>query len=491
VEQLKPFWLMQILAISPFILLKQHIPMKKLFTITFLLLLAAFSDAQDITGPWNGTLDIQGTQLRIVFHIEKSGSGYTATMDSPDQGAYGIPVTSTEMLTSNTLRIIADKLRMEYTGTVISDSLINGTFKQAGMSLPLNLSRKEIPARVVVRKQDPKQPFPYRSEEVTFENQTEHFTLAGTITIPAKPGRYPAVVLVSGSGSQNRNEEIFNHRPFLVLSDYLTRNGIVVLRYDDRGTGASKGDAEEATSPMLAGDAMAAVNLLKAHPSVDPKRIGIIGHSEGGMIAPMVANQSDAVAFIVLLAGPGIPGDELLLLQSELISRAGGEKEEEISKALALNRSLYNLIISEKDTNVLSTGIKSLLSDYLKENPEALKTSGMTENDFMDVQMKSMMLPWIRYFISYHPENELEKVKCPVLALNGARDLQVPARENLQGIEKALKEGGNTHYTLKKYPRLNHLFQTCKTGHPGEYGKIGQTFSPKVMRDIVRWISSL
>ncbi len=465
--------------------------MKKCFLLLLLATMSVSLWSQNITGTWNGMLDVRGAQLRLVFHIQKTDTGYTATMDSPDQGAKGIEVNSVDFSAPPKIGLNINKLRIEYIGKVLSDTLIEGVFKQAGMELPMNLVRHELATRPVVRKQDPKKPYPYRSEEVTFENSEAGITLAGTITIPNKPGKYPAVVLVTGSGPQNRDEELMGHRPFLVLSDYLTRKGIVVLRYDDRGVGSSTGNAELATTSDLAGDAIAAVDFLKAHPSADPEHIGIIGHSEGGMIAPMVANLNPDVKFIVLLAGPGVPCDQLLVKQMELIYRAGGAKEEEIEKQATLSREIFRLIKTEKDTARLRVMMTEYIASQASRLTKEMKEAGVTEKEFVEIQVSTFMSPWMLYFINYDPSIELSRVKCPVLALNGTKDLQVSAPENLQGITNALEKGGNQHATLKQYPKHNHMFQKCKTGHPDEYGTIRQTISPKVMKDLAKWINKL
>lgn len=465
--------------------------MKKCF---LLLLLATFSAslwAQDITGTWNGVLVMGGAQLRIVFHIVKTDSGYTATMDSPDQGAKGIEVTSVEYQNASVLKLNVKPLRLEYSGQVNSDSLIKGTFRQAGMELPMDLVRREIPPKAVVRKQDPKKPYPYREEEVKFHNPDADIYLAGTITIPNGEGPFPAVVLVSGSGSQDRNEELLGHRPFLVLSDYLTRKGIMVLRYDDRGVGGSGGNAENATTADLAGDALAAVNFLMSYPGADKDRIGVMGHSEGGMIAPMVANRNPAVKFIVLLAGPGVPCNELLLKQMELIGRVGGANEDEIEQSLDFSIEMFRLIKQEKDSAQLRVQLLQYLWNNTHKVGKEITEAGMTEKDFVEAQLATFMSPWMLYFLNYDPAVELSQVKCHVLAVNGSLDLQVSAPENLEGIRKALQKGGNQHFTIKTYPKHNHLFQQCKTGHPDEYASIKQTFSPKVMKDLAKWIKKL
>ena len=284
------------------------------FSILLISLLTSISlTAQDITGQWNGALKIQGTQLRLVFNVTKTDNGVSSTMDSPDQGAKGIPTTTTSFKNS-ILKITIASAKIEYEGTLGQDNIVVGTFKQGGQSFPMNLSKEVIEKEKLVRPQEPIKPYPYYSEDITFENKKAGINLAGTLTLPTKDGVFPVVILISGSGPQNRDEELLGHKPFLVLSDFLTKNGIAVLRYDDRGTAFSKGDFKTATSADFATDVESAIFYLKTRKEINKKKVGLIGHSEGGLIAPMVASKSKDVSFIVLLAGTGIQGDQILLL---------------------------------------------------------------------------------------------------------------------------------------------------------------------------------
>lgn len=463
----------------------------KIQIIAFILgiLAATLALGQDITGQWNGILKVQGTQLRIVFNINKAENGYSSTMDSPDQHATGIPVTSTSF-ENQTVKLAVANLQVEYDGILGKDNVITGTFKQAGMSFPMNLSREEIKAEKPVRPQEPKKPYPYREEEVSFENAKADIRLAGTLTLPSKEGNFPAVVLITGSGPQNRDEELLGHKPFLVIADFLTRNGIAVLRFDDRGTAASKGDFKTATSLDFASDVEAGIAFLQTRKEINKKKIGLIGHSEGGIIAPMVASNSKDVAFIVLLAGTGIPGDQLLLLQEELIGKASGLSENELQKAKTINSGAFEIVTKSTSLEQLKTDLTNYIKRSLKDNPDAKKPEGMSDNDFVKLQVNQIASPWMQYFIKYDPAEALEKVKCPVLALNGEKDLQVPPKENLEAIKKALAKGGNKRVTAIKLPGLNHLFQECETGSPAEYAKIEQTFSPKALSEILKWIQA-
>ena len=352
----------------------------------------------------------------------------------------------------------------------------------------MNLTKEQIAKEVVKRPQEPTKPYPYYSEEVTFTNSQANITLAGTLTLPKKEGIFPAVILITGSGPQNRDEEIMGHKPFLVLSDYLTRQGIAVLRYDDRGVAQSKGDFKTGTTVDFATDAESAVAYLKGRKEIIQNKIGLVGHSEGGIIAPMVASRNKGVNFIVLLAGTGMRGDKILLLQQELIGRAAGKPETEITKTREANTRAFELVLKSKTTEALTTDLTGLLTEILKDNPDSGKPSGMSNADYIALQVKQITAPWMQYFIKYDPVGALEKVKCPVLAIDGEKDLQVPGKENLLAIEKAVKKGGNQQVTTKLFPNMNHLFQECKTGSPAEYSQIEQTFSPIAMEVVAKWI---
>ncbi|WP_310554532.1 alpha/beta fold hydrolase [Flavobacterium sp.] len=461
--------------------------MKK--TILLIIVLTTASTfAQDISGKWYGILKIPGMQLNITFNINKSENGYTSTMDSPDQKAFGIPTTSTSFENS-ILKIAIANARIEFEGILAKDSTINGNFKQAGQSIPLLLSKEKVQKEKIVRPQVPTKPYPYISEDITFENKQAGITLAGTLTLPKKEGKFPVVVLISGSSPQNRDEEILGHKPFLVLSDHLTRNGIAVLRYDDRGTGESKGDFKTGTSLDFSTDAQAAVNYLKTRTEINQNQIGLIGHSEGGLIAPMLAAKSKEIAFIVLLAGPGIAGDQILLLQQELIAKASGVPDTEIQKTKNANIDIFKIVKKSKKLEQLKTDLSIHLKQSLKENLTSVKPAGMSDDDFIKIQLNQIATPWMQYFIKYDPTQALQKVKCPVLALNGEKDLQVPSKENLVAIKNILTKSGNKKITTIEIPNLNHLFQECKTGSPNEYGSIEQTFSPIALQEISKWIA--
>ena len=458
--------------------------------ITLILLVSLFSltiFGQDITGQWNGALKVQGTQLRLVFNVTKTDNVLSSTMDSPDQGAKGIPTTRTSFENS-ILKITIENAKIEYEGTLGKDNIIIGTFKQGGQSFPMNLSKEIIEKEKLVRPQEPTKPYPYYSEDITFENKIAGISLAGTLTLPKKDGVFPVVILVSGSGPQNRDEELLGHKPFLILSDYLTKNGIAVLRYDDRGVGQSKGDFKTTTSADFATDVESAISYLKTRKEINKKKIGLIGHSEGGLIAPMVASKSKDVTLIVLMAGTGIQGDQILLLQQKLIGKASGISDEDLQKNEIENRKVFDIVNKSNNLEQLNNDLTTYIKQSLKDNPTEEKPAGMSDDDFVKLQVKQIANPWMQYFIKYNPAPALEKVKCPVLAINGEKDLQVPPKENLEAIKKALTKGGNKKVTTKEFPNLNHLFQECKTGSPDEYATIEQTISPNVLDEITKWI---
>ena len=454
-------------------------------TLIFSISLTAFG--QDIAGQWNGLLNIPGSPLRLAINITKTDTGFASTLDSPDQGAFGIPVDTTSF-ENTTLKIIVVNLGIQYKGEFANDSF-EGTFLQGGMALPLELSRNKIEKTTVNRPQEPKKPYPYDAEDVSFHNEEANITLAGTLTLPKKEGKYPAVVLISGSGPQDRNEEIVGHKPFLVISDYFTRNGIAVLRFDDRGVGKSTGDFTKATSLDFATDVKSAVAFLKTRKEIDATKIGLVGHSEGGVIAPMVAAESKDIDFIVLLAGTGIPGDRLLSLQGRLIEKASGASETKINNSSAIRDKMIAMTIVSKDIKLLKDDLRAYLNEEIQNAAsKALIPQGLSEEQFINMQIEFMATPWMVYFLRHDPAIVLEKVDCAVLAVIGEKDLQVPPKENLMAIENALKKGGNKNLTTVEFPNLNHLFQECKTGAPQEYGTIEQTFSPVALEDISNWI---
>jgi len=443
-------------------------------------------------GLWQGKLKVSpAVQLTIVLHIDKKDDGsLSATMDSPDQSAYGIKIDQISFV-GDSLQFTIAVIGGKYSAVYNKDSMMfSGSWSQGAYSFPLNFKKTEK-VEEVKRPQLPTKPYPYNDEEVLFENKIDNIKLGGSFTYPKEGKNFPAVVLITGSGWEDRDETIFNHKPFLVIADYLTRNGFAVLRFDDRGGGASTGDATKATTLDFVNDVSSAVEYLKTRKEVNQNKIGLIGHSEGGMIAPMVAVRRSDIAFIILLAGPGLTGEEILLLQSELISKAEGVPTEEIEKNLKLSKSIYAELRNSKDSEEANERVKKLLEAYIQNLSEKEKNELGDTKAFIERQGKAVSSPWFRYFLTSDPIPVLEKVKCPVLALNGEKDLQVPPKEDLAAIEKALKKGKNKKFKTLLLPGLNHLFQTAETGSPNEYGKIEETFSPTALKAISDWLKEI
>lgn len=433
---------------------------------------------QDIDGTWQGTLNTGAGTLTIVAHLTSTKDGLTATMDSPDQGAFGLPV-SQAARNGQTLTLEMKALGARFVGTISKElSMIEGTFTQGGGSLPLVLKRgaaatvAPAPPR---RPQNPVKPYPYGEEDVTYANPSAGIRLAATLTIPQGKGPFPAVALITGSGPQDRDEALMGHKPFLVLADYLTRRGIAVLRTDDRGTAKSGGVFATATTADFATDTEAAVAYLKTRPEVDTHKIGLIGHSEGGVIAPMVAARNKDVAFIVMMAGSGVPGDQIIVAQVVAGDEAAGMGHDQAIQAGQIEHKILDLVEQEKDETALNQKLRDILGPAL---PAAQ----------FDIVYKQLTSPWYRYFLAYDPAPALRKVSCPVLAINGSKDTQVPSQQNLPAIRKALEEGGNKHFEAVELPGLNHLFQTAKTGAVSEYQQIEETISPVALEKMGSWI---
>jgi fermentation-respiration switch protein FrsA (DUF1100 family) len=464
----------------------QYNTMKKLLFL-LVLLFSTMLSAQDITGAWHGLLTFPGGKLRLTINITKTATGYAATMDSPDQNAKDIPVT-TISFESNTLFFAIPAGQFDYKGELLNGKFV-GDFTQKGFAMPLTLGRDEIKETIANRPQNPVKPYPYYEENVTFKNEKAGIELAGTLTLPKQTGtNYPAVILISGSGAQNRDEELLGHKPFLVLSDYLTRNGIAVLRYDDRGTAASGGDFETGTTQDFATDAEAAFKYLLTRKEINRNKIGLAGHSEGGIIAPIVAANNSNVAFIILMAGTGIPGDELMLLQNYLVNKASGMPEEELNKMAVILKNGYAVMKQENDPARMKVKLAAVFNEQMRPLFVSKGIPADQVNQLITAQVDGLTSPWFTQFIRYNPAIVLEKVKCPILALNGSNDLQVPAKANLDAIKRATDKGGNRKVTIKEFPGLNHLFQTSTTGSPSDYGDIEETFSPTVLTEISGWI---
>jgi pimeloyl-ACP methyl ester carboxylesterase len=450
-----------------------------------------------IEGTWQGTLKAGVVDLRLAFKISKKPDGsFTATMDSIDQGAKDIPVDEVTWKDA-TLRLELKKIKGVFEGKANKDfSEVEGKWQQSGQTFPLTMKRVDKPTEVK-RPQEPKKPYPYVEEEVSYDNSRAGVKLAGTLTLPPSipsPGwgrarvGVPGVLLIAGSGAHNRNEEVFGHKIFLVLADYLTRRGIAVLRSDKRGIGKSAGKYHAATSADFADDVLAAVEYLKSRKEINPRQIGLIGHSEGGLVAPMVATRSRDVAFIVLMAGTGINGEEILYRQGADILKGLGVDDKGLAKQRKIQERLFAVLKQEKDNVAAEKKFREVLAEEFRQLTEDEKKKAESQKAAAEAQIKLLLTPWIRFFLTYDPKPTLMQVHCPVLVINGEKDLQVGADVNLPAIEGALRAGGNRHYTIQKLPGLNHLFQTSKTGAISEYGQIEETIAPVALQLMGDWI---
>ena len=474
--------------------------MKKTFTpftkclLVFIIMIISFqgfSQNQELTGKikgsWSGRIKVGAAELTLVFNIvvdEKDN--FIITIDSPDQGVKGIATSQVDVTTDSL--IVKSKILMgTYVGAFQENfSILKGNWKQSGMTFPLELHHS-FEKYSVNRPQEPKPPYPYLEKEVIIKNDTAKIELSGTLTIPEKGGPFPAVILITGSGPQNRDEELMGHKPFLVLADYLTRKGIAVLRCDDRGLGKSTGKFSTATTLDFVTDVSAEIDFLKTQKEIDTTKIGLAGHSEGGLIAPIVASERKDVAFINLLAGPGLSGERILLMQAAIINNKAGFSEKELASDDRLRTKIYAAIKKNSYNEKATVKVKALFHSAKKKNPEEKGLSQLDDNQ-IDLFIKQCTTPWFRTFLILDPIDYLPKVHCPLLALNGSLDVQVPAKENLEAIEKALIFGGNSHYSIEEIPGANHLFQQAKTGNVDEYGKIEETMSPEVLQKISDWI---
>lgn len=445
----------------------------------------SFSQTNEkIAGNWSGKLDLPGQKLEIIFKITADENGkLNAKMDVPAQGAKDLPVGET-IANGDSLKLSVAMIMGKFSGRISSDSIIEGTWKQSGATLPLILKKTGVVTEIK-RPQTPKAPFPYLIEEVEYINPQSGLKLAGTLTLPENAKSCTSVILISGSGAQDRDETIYGHKPFFVIADFLTRKGIAVLRVDDRGVGGSEGNTQNATSEDFAGDVLAGLEFLKTKKEIDQNKIGLIGHSEGGIIAPMVANSSNNIAFIVLLAGPGIRGEQIIIKQVELLNRAAGLTEDQVTQKLNLQKSIFEILLNEKDTTNQLERLQQVFSNGTYE------TMSDDQKKIINANLNALKTKWFQFFLTYDPYPALAKLKCPVLALNGSKDLQVPPAENLAAIEKALNEGGNKNFNTMKLENLNHLFQTCETGAVAEYGQIEETISIGVLEILTDWIKNL
>jgi pimeloyl-ACP methyl ester carboxylesterase len=471
--------------------------MKKI-SFTICILLAGYaSNAQSIVGAWQGFLGVSGRQIRFVMHIDKTGSEYRSSFDSPDQNSFGLQGSKTDLVGDSILTEIKI-MNAGYRGSWNGKDSIHGNFKQGNFKTPLNMKRleeKDIPKppSVPVRPQTPKAPFGYIAEEVIYKNADSSLQYGATFTKPAQGSNFPTVIIISGSGTQDRDGSMFGHKTYAVLADLLTKQGIAVLRVDDRGAGKSSlgPNPSKTTSVDFAGDVNNSIQYLLSRSDVDKKKIGLIGHSEGGMIAPMVAVNNKQVAFIVLLAGPGQKGLEIwnfqMIRSFESVNLSASDKELADSLIINMNAPFAkytDFSKVESEMKLAYANWKRSVSDDLEK-----KLFFISPQAGMLAMAKQFQggLEWLNYFLNYQPSTNLEKLKIPVLALNGTFDIQVTSDENLSAIEAALKKGKNKKYEVHAIPGLNHLFQTAKT-KVQTYDTIDETFSPEAANLVGAWI---
>lgn len=431
-----------------------------------------------VLGIWEGRLQYPGVELRIVFKIDKSPVGtLTALLLTPDQDDREV-LANRVVYQDRDIHIEVATVGGSFNGTVLeTDNIIEGVWTQARITQPLVLVK--VPEVFKhPRPQEPQPPFPYDVEDVRFENEQAGAEFGATLSIPREDRPVPAAVLISGGGAQDRDATILRHRPFLVLADHLTGNGIAVLRYDDRGVGESTGDRSKATTGDYADDAAAAVAYLKSRPEIDSTRIGLIGHSEGGLIAPMVAEEHRDIAFIVMLAAPGLPGDEYNYQYEESTGRAFGMSDDVIAAKREMQERIYAVLLSGDSDDVAAQKIRDIMLEMDPNTPPSR----------MENAIQRFISPWFRFALAYDPGVTLKKTRCPVLALYGEKDIQVPPEGNTEAVERALTMGGNRDFRVDVVPGINHLFQTAQTGLPDEYGKIDETFAPAVLGTIVEWV---
>jgi pimeloyl-ACP methyl ester carboxylesterase len=451
--------------------------------VTSISIASAFS--QDISGDWSGKTKRGDKELTFVFNFKKEKNTYSATMAVPTFRIDGIKPTATTF-ENGTLIIDGSNVGMNYKGIYNKElQIFEGTYKEGAIVLSLNLKRGAAKIAASRRPQEPIKPYPYYEEEVVFENIGAKISLSGTLTLPSKNGNFPVAILISGSGAQDRDESFMGHKPFLVLSDHLTRQGIAVLRFDDRGHGKSTGDFGAATTADFAKDVLSAVTYLKTRKDIDLKHIGLIGHSEGGIIAPLVANQTKDVSFIVLLASTGISGTELSVMQSKTLR--GFPVDDEVAYEKNTRKAIA-IVTSNKSNQEIKNELTKHYNEFLRPILTSLGAPEKNINAFIDGQLKTSLKPWSKYFLQYNPADEFEKLQIPVLSLNGNKDTQVDAKINQTGIKNALIKGENKDYKILELENLNHFFQECETGKMNEYRKIDQTFSPLALKEISTWV---
>jgi len=469
--------------------------MKLQTLLSFLLLIITTNNlaAQDLPAKttWEGKLG----SIRIILKLSEDSVSKrkVAVFDSPDQGAFGLKVSELK-ITKDSVNAFSAQIGGGFSGAFNADkTVLIGEWKQGG-AMPLVLKKVDTPSELK-RPQTPKAPFPYLEEKVIYYNKDKSIQYGATLTLPDTNKNVPAVILISGSGQQDRDETLFGHKPFWVIADHLSRNGIAVLRVDDRGVGETTGEVKNATSLDYADDVLVGLEYLKTHKGIDIDNIGLVGHSEGGVIAPLAAIQSKDVAFIVSLAGVGVKGSDLMTKQIRQGYSKLGLNEEEVNKIDSLTQMMMNFGEKYTDEEELKFEFAKAMEEWLGRQPDdfLLKVGfkGPNGNHNIDRMASNFFSPWMGYFLKYDPATVLNKIKIPVLALNGEKDIQVSAKENLAGFNRLLALAGNRNFKIVSLPNLNHLFQYAETGEVSEYASIEETISPEVLGIITYWIKGL
>lgn len=430
----------------------------------------------ELVGDWDGTLDTGQAKLHLRLHLDTVGDMLVGTLDSIDQQTFGIPIAKVSVARRDVTLEVKAVSALFRGSLVIDGSTLSGWWQQGGGALALTFIRRAQAAQR--RPQTPRKPYPYSETEVFYSSVEGKVHLAGTLTVPRGKGPFPAVLLIGGSGPHDRDEAVFGHRPFLVLADYLSRRGYVVLRTDKRGVGASSGDFSNADLGDFAHDSEAGLAYLRSQQQVDPGSIGVLGHSEGGTVATLIAAQDHAVAFVVLLAAPGVRGADLLVAQMRLIAQAAGTPPAQIERSAHRQLAFFRALASESDPVAFARLARTGLTLAVQE-------MGIPDSALRQ-QAKLISSNWFRSFLAYDPVTVLPRLTCPLLALNGAKDVQVPSKENLTALRTALASQPSTNFI--ELPGLNHLFQNAKTGLPSEYADIEETIAPLALQTISRWI---
>ena len=450
--------------------------MKKIIIVILFMMFSMTSFSQDISGNWIGELNVGGSLLELAFNLKNDETGLKATMDIPKQGLSNAKA-ETATFQDSTLTITYPEYQIQYQARLNKQYEFIGNFSQGTMSFPMNLKKGTIELN---RPQEPKGPFPYYSEEVVFINKADNIKLAGTLTLPKKEGKFPVAIIISGSGPQDRNGEMFGHKPYYVLADYLTNNGIGVLRYDERGVGESEGNFQSAAINEFSSDVKAAIDYLKTRKEINSSKIGLIGHSIGGIIAPKVAAENADIDFIVLMAAPGINGDKVMLSQKAALERLMGYNEMQISQSQDFVKGAYDIIVnSELDNPSLKDSLNSFYTH---------KYGAMLPKDQRETIVDQITGYEFVSLIKSEPSKYLEQIKCPVLAINGSKDFQILPEENLLAIKNSIEKNGNKKVKVVELENLNHLFQESETGMLSEYSEIEQTISPVALELITTWI---